>query len=50
MEVFTQIQPDELHDTLSAHNIAPVITNHIDDLLGEILQLACFFQGTGFRF
>ena len=39
--VGTQVEADELHDALAAHDVAAVVADDVDDLLREVLQLAC---------
>ena len=45
--VGAQVQADQLHDALAAHDIAPEIADDIDDLLREILQFAGLLQVSG---
>ena len=42
--VLTKIQADELHDALSAYNIATEMADNVDDILSIVLQLASLFE------
>ena len=44
--VGTEVQADELHDPLAAHDIAAEVADHVDDLLREVLQFAGLLQVT----
>ena len=45
--VGTEVQPDELHDALAAHDVTAVVADDVDDLLREILQFASLLEVTG---
>lgn len=40
--VLSQVQTDELHDALTAHDVAAEVANHVDNVLGKVLEFACF--------
>ena len=44
--VRSEVQSDELHDAFSGHNVATVMTDDVDHLLGIILMLAGTFDVT----
>lgn len=39
--VWPQIEAHQLHDTLTAHDVTTVVADHVDNLLSEVLLLAC---------
>ena len=41
--VLSQVQTDELHDALTAHDVAAEVANHVDNVLCKVLEFACFF-------
>ena len=44
--VLPKVQADELHDTLPPDDVPTEVADHIDHLLGKVLQLACLLNVT----
>ena len=42
----TQVETDELHDALAAHDVTTEMADDVDDILSVVLQLAGFLQVT----
>ena len=45
--VGTEVEADKLHDALTAHDVAAVVADDIDDILCKVLQLTCLLEVTG---